>query len=316
VRRSTHAVFLGLGYSSLPLTCLFSLCSFLENHACVSDVQLTERAGVTARDISGWEKTNQPTKLPVDLRAFLQLFDGLELRWKIQYQGRPIPLGWMHLNQLHEIKAVPNPPYCKRGPTNGSQSLELIQDPESDEDDEGSDSTVSGPKLKTTLPVYSLTCCMCCHSLQAPFLAGAAFVLDHVTNSGQVCLVYDTKSSTTPQVWFQDLSCSWHFVAPTFTHYFRLMIMHLGIPGWHYAFTEVGLDPSTQQWFRLLSPERLAIDMAAHQAKYGSKQGYGGHGGGGGGKEGAEGTAEEAAAAAAARTGGAPPKPPNSRNTV
>ena len=39
------------------------------------------------------------------------------------------------------------------------------------------------------------------------------------------------------------------------------MIMHLGLPNWHYAFTEVGLDPQTLQWFRFLSPERLAIDI-------------------------------------------------------
>jgi hypothetical protein len=65
----------------------FAFRSFLENHACVSDVVLTERAGVTARDLTGWEKTNLPIKLPADLRAFLQLFDGLELRWKIQFQG-------------------------------------------------------------------------------------------------------------------------------------------------------------------------------------------------------------------------------------
>ncbi len=39
------------------------------------------------------------------------------------------------------------------------------------------------------------------------------------------------------------------------------MIMHLGLPNWHYAFTQVGLDPQTLQWFRFLSPERLAIDI-------------------------------------------------------
>ena len=51
------------------------------------------------------------------------------------------------------------------------------------------------------------------------------------------------------------------------------MIMHLGIPNWyiyaninyaairHYAFTNVGLDPFSYQWFRFLSPERLAIDI-------------------------------------------------------
>ena len=39
------------------------------------------------------------------------------------------------------------------------------------------------------------------------------------------------------------------------------MIMHLGIPHWQYAFTSVGLDPLSWQWFRFLSPERLAIDI-------------------------------------------------------
>ena len=38
------------------------------------------------------------------------------------------------------------------------------------------------------------------------------------------------------------------------------MIMHLGIPGWQYAFTKAGMDPQTTQWFRFLAPERLAIN--------------------------------------------------------
>mmetsp|Transcript_81790 Transcript_81790/g.176803 ORF Transcript_81790/g.176803 Transcript_81790/m.176803 type:complete len:92 (+) Transcript_81790:741-1016(+) len=39
------------------------------------------------------------------------------------------------------------------------------------------------------------------------------------------------------------------------------MMMHLGIPGWHRVFTDLGLDQVTLQWFRYLSPERLAIDF-------------------------------------------------------
>lgn len=38
-------------------------------------------------------------------------------------------------------------------------------------------------------------------------------------------------------------------------------MMHLGIPGWHRVFTDLGLDPVTLQWFRYLSPERLKIDF-------------------------------------------------------
>ena len=37
--------------------------------------------------------------------------------------------------------------------------------------------------------------------------------------------------------------------------------MHLGLPNWHYSFTQVGLDPQSLQWFRFLSPERLQIDI-------------------------------------------------------
>jgi len=41
------------------------------------------------------------------------------------------------------------------------------------------------------------------------------------------------------QVWFQDLGRKWFFVSKCFIDYFRLLVMHLGLPNWHYAFTEV-----------------------------------------------------------------------------
>eukprot|EP00698_Gefionella_okellyi_P015453 TRINITY_DN435_c0_g1_i1.p1 TRINITY_DN435_c0_g1~~TRINITY_DN435_c0_g1_i1.p1 ORF type:complete len:310 (-),score=48.11 TRINITY_DN435_c0_g1_i1:7-936(-) len=87
-----------------------------------------------------------------------------------------------------------------------------------------------------------------------------AFDIDNTCLDGRVCFLFNQGHST-PQIWFQDLSCSWHFIANTFTDYFRLMVMHLGLPHWQYAFTDVGLDAVSQQWFRFLSPERLAIDI-------------------------------------------------------
>ena len=45
------------------------------------------------------------------------------------------------------------------------------------------------------------------------------------------------------------------------------MVMHLGLPNWQYAFTEVGLDTTSQQWFRFLSPERLAIDLKSRKTQ-------------------------------------------------
>ena len=75
----------------------------------------------------------------------------------------------------------------------------------------------------------------------------------------RVALLY-LKSLSRPRVWCQDNSCNWFFMASSFTDY-QLMIMHLGMPNWQYAYTTVGLGPTSQQWFRFMSPERLAIDV-------------------------------------------------------
>ena len=83
----------------------------------------------------------------------------------------------------------------------------------------------------------------------------------------QVALLFrgePNASGASPKasVWFQDLACKWHYVSPSFTHYFRLMVVHLGIIGWQYAYTDIGLDNVTRQWMRLYCPERLAADDA------------------------------------------------------
>lgn len=39
----------------------------------------------------------------------------------------------------------------------------------------------------------------------------------------------------------------WHFLAGSFTSYFRMMLVHLGVLGWQQAFSPVGLSPSTEQ---------------------------------------------------------------------
>ena len=67
-----------------------------------------------------------------------------------------------------------------------------------------------------------------------------------------------------PHVYVRDLACRWHFLASSFTHYFRLLTRHLGLPGWQLAFTPMGLDPATRFLLNLFSPERVQIDLV-HQ---------------------------------------------------
>lgn len=45
-----------------------------------------------------------------------------------------------------------------------------------------------------------------------------------------------------PDIWFLDRSLDWHYMCDSFTAYYRLMVMHLGLPQWQYAFTDLGLS--------------------------------------------------------------------------
>ncbi|GFR86843.1 tubulin polyglutamylase complex subunit 2-like [Elysia marginata] len=46
----------------------------------------------------------------------------------------------------------------------------------------------------------------------------------------------------------------------SFLAYFRLMLMHLGLPHWQLAFTDIGLPPHSKQWFNMYAPIRLEVD--------------------------------------------------------
>ena len=48
---------------------------------------------------------------------------------------------------------------------------------------------------------------------------------------------------TMPQVWFLDRGYEWHYLAPNFTTYFRMMLYHLGLPQWQLLFTPMGPTP-------------------------------------------------------------------------
>ncbi|KAK6321017.1 hypothetical protein J4Q44_G00079930 [Coregonus suidteri] len=74
------------------------------------------------------------------------------------------------------------------------------------------------------------------------------FELDPCSENGKVCLVYKdcTKGVVALQceVWFLDHSLYWHYLTPSFTAYYRLMITNLGLPEWQYVFTPYGPRPS------------------------------------------------------------------------
>nr|XP_005990499.1 PREDICTED: tubulin polyglutamylase complex subunit 2-like [Latimeria chalumnae] len=69
------------------------------------------------------------------------------------------------------------------------------------------------------------------------------------------------KIAEEAEIWFLDRALYWHFFASTFTAYYRLMVIHLGLPQWQYTFTKYGVSPQAKQWFNIFKPLTLKMDL-------------------------------------------------------
>lgn len=79
------------------------------------------------------------------------------------------------------------------------------------------------------------------------------------TSSENRKLVASGAATTEPyvEIWFMDPSFQWHYLAPTFTHFYRMLLFHLGLPQWQYRFTPFGLSSWAEQMFWLVAPHLL-----------------------------------------------------------
>eukprot|EP00466_Bigelowiella_natans_P012479 jgi/Bigna1/85773/estExt_fgenesh1_pg.C_60070 len=211
---------------------------FLKTRPAVKNVQRSKRIPATLADLDEWETNNSPYKLPSDLKNFFLLSDGLCIQWTAAHKQDNHPVGCIQVNPLHKLKQISLTKFTIAA----QDSVEIESSDE--EDDEGSSKDRTDQDSK----------------------ALAAFDIDATCRGGRIALLYQNGDTQKPQVWFQALSCKWYFVAENFTNYFRLLVLHLGLPYWYYAYTDIGLDPITQQWLRLLLPQRLEIDRGGMKA--------------------------------------------------
>lgn len=208
----------------------------LEKKPGVTDVRLLDRQPAEKHIIFTWEQKNMCI-LPDDLKNFFLTTNGLLIQWSIKFDGSVLPLGKMELNPVAGLVLLSKASTI----SDDKPSLADLDSDSDEEDDQG--------HIK---PHFDNRCKL--------------FELDPCDGYGKVCLVYkDIKAGVTtsqPEIWFLDRSLEWWYLASCFTEYFRIMIVHLGLPVWQYLFTATGLSPETKQWFNLYAPTRLAIDMA------------------------------------------------------
>ncbi|XP_016306993.1 tubulin polyglutamylase complex subunit 2 [Sinocyclocheilus anshuiensis] len=201
----------------------------LENLPGVLDVRFVEKPPAEKRCLLSWEQKNN-CALPEDLRDFYLTTDGFMLAWNNKLEDEVVPVGCMMISSVAQLRpliqsnvySLPNAP--------------TLADLDFDDDLEESD----GPEK----PHFDSR--------------SRIFELDPCNGNGKVCLVYKNCTSGVMaqqcEVWFLDRSLFWHYLTPSFTAYYRLMITHLGLPEWQYNFTPYGPSPQAKQWAALYQP--------------------------------------------------------------
>lgn len=141
--------------------------------------------------------------------------------------GEVLPIGNMKINSITELRRI-----------GGFKNQEDSECP-TPLDVEMCHQQLQRPQLHGTLPNFGTKC--------------KIFELDPCQGLGKVCLVYQQpgarKESTSdpaldqPRIWLLDRCFEWHFIAEDFTTYFRMMLVHKGLPQWQFKFTPIGLTP-------------------------------------------------------------------------
>uniref|UniRef100_A0A8C3LVB1 Tubulin polyglutamylase complex subunit 2 n=2 Tax=Phasianinae TaxID=9072 RepID=A0A8C3LVB1_CHRPC len=213
----------------------------LETSPGVSDVTLVEKEPADRHAIISWEQKNACI-LPEDLKNFYLMTDGFQMTWSVKIDDTPVPLGSMVINSISKL--------CRLG---GSSMYTVpnapsLADLEDDTDEEGNEDKPDKPHFDSRSLIFELDPC---------------------NGNGKVCLVYKhTKPVVSPdtEIWFLDRALYWHFLTKTFTAYYRLLITHLGLPQWQYAFTSYGVSPQAKQWFNMYKPITINTTLLSEEA--------------------------------------------------
>jgi len=208
--------------------------------------------GCAVVDFASWEKRNAPYVLPADLNAFYSMFNGLGVSYRVEIGGKQVPVGEMRLNKLEAICRValegsfPKMSWSKveKGGAGDVFLLDL--------------KTSAAFSIDSSLEIGDVVLLY-----RAPDLSYEDHVGTKLKGAGVAPALASSPMTTSPyedpEVWFQDISARWHFVSSSFTNFLRLMVAHVGVYGWHLAYTQEGLPAETVHWMGLFCRERICV---------------------------------------------------------
>ncbi|KAF7473701.1 tubulin polyglutamylase complex subunit 2 [Marmota monax] len=211
----------------------------LESSPGVTEVTILEKAPAERHMISSWEQKNNCV-MPEDLKNFYLMTNGFHMTWSVKLDEHIIPLGSMTINSISKLTQL-----------NQSSMYSLPNAPTlADLEDDTYEASEDQPEK----PHFDSR--------------NVIFELDSCSGNGKVCLVYKSgkpASAQDTEIWFLDRALYWHFLTDTFTAYYRLLITHLGLPQWQYAFTSYGISPQAKQWFSMYKPITYNTDLLTEE---------------------------------------------------
>ncbi|XP_036892466.1 tubulin polyglutamylase complex subunit 2, partial [Sturnira hondurensis] len=211
----------------------------LESSPGVTEVTIREKPPAERHMISSWEQKNNCV-LPEDVKNFYLMTNGFQMTWSVKLDEHTIPLGSMEINSIAKLTQL-----------NQSSMYSLPNAPTlADLEDDTQEACENQPKK----PHFDSR--------------SVIFELDPCNGNGKVCLVYKNGKpalAKDTEIWFLDRALYWHFLTETFTSYYRLLITHLGLPQWQYAFTNYGVSPQAKQWFNMYKPITYNTELLSEE---------------------------------------------------
>lgn len=197
--------------------------NYLEQRAEVDRVLAKDKSKCSADVLIRWEEKNA-CELPEDLKKFYTMSDGLEIRWSCKTGTNnvlPTYIGKIYINSLDDLTKITN---------SGSKSTMIDELNDFAEND--------SPKFNSQ--VWQI------------------FELDPCDGHGRVCLVYNSHHDVS--IWFLDRSLHFHRLASSFTDYYRLLLLHCGLPYWQYKYTDFGIPPYILHWYYIITPALFDVN--------------------------------------------------------
>ncbi|KAJ3006371.1 Tubulin polyglutamylase complex subunit 2 [Thoreauomyces humboldtii] len=231
-----------------------NLITYLETCPSVTGIKTSSNPPLTPSELKMWTRLHSPHRLPSDVIALLHMTDGLKVQWSVQnpclkslantasnQTPRPaIDVGCVEINSLKAWRRF------EEGRPPGIAFV-----------------------IHSAAP-YGQVCMVFVPTCPAPASADAS-----TGTSAAVAPAPSVFPATKPAIYmYAQGTGTWHFLASSFSAYFRMLVVHLGIKGWQMGWTDVGMSQATMDWLGMYATARVEMYRRERAKRlWGSKRG-------------------------------------------